>query len=250
MHSINSLLAKRNTQLLGEGGDEALALSRLELSKMLARSYKSFNSLRLHLESQSQAKSGKREARKFEMNAEVKALLKKLIAFDYIKKIGTEQYKYINHDARAYLAGGWLEEFIFCAMQETNPDEVLYQQKVQWQVGEVNGKNEIDVIARKGDVLSLISCKACHWNYRSHNQGDRDKLKSFLLETDYWDTHFSAGTGRAVLVVTQDLIDEANNHTRRSPTIFARADIMNVDIVSLDFFKWDVLVKRLKKHWD
>lgn len=248
MNSIKSLLAKRNTQLFGESGDEAQAFSRLELSKMLARFYKSFNALRLHLESQSQ--SGERKGRKFETNAEVTAILKKLTALDYIKKIGKEQYQYINHDARSYLAGGWLEEFIFCAMHETNPDEVVYQQKVQWQVGEVNGKNEIDVIARKGDILSLISCKASHWNYRSYNQGDRDKLKSFLLETDYWDTHFSAGTGRAVLVVTQDLIDEANNNTKRSPTIFARADILNVDIVSLDFFQWDMLVERLKKHWN
>ncbi len=246
MHSIKSLLARRNTQLLGESGDKTQALSRLELSKMLARSYKSYNSLRLHLETQ----SGKRNAREFEKNAEVTAILNELLEHEYIKKIAKDQYKYINHDARSYLAGGWLEEFIFCAMLETSPDEVLYQQKVQWQVGEVNGKNEIDVIARKGDLLSLISCKASHWNYRSHVQGDRDKLKTFLLETDYWDTHFSDGSGRAVLVVTQDLIDEANNHKKRSPTIFARADILNVDIVSLDFFQWDVLVDRLKKHWD
>lgn len=246
MHSIKSLLARRNTQLLGESGDKTQALSRLELSKMLARSYKSYNSLRLHLETQ----SGKRNAREFEKNAEVTAILNELLEHEYIKKIAKDQYKYIDHDARSYLAGGWLEEFIFCAMLETSPDEVLYQQKVQWQVGEVSGKNEIDVIARRGDLLSLISCKASHWNYRSHVQGDRDKLKNFLLETDYWDTHFSDGSGRAVLVVTQDLIDEANNHKKRSPTIFARADILNVDIVSLDFFQWDVLVDRLKRHWD
>lgn len=246
MHSIKSLFARRNTQLLGESGDKSLALSRLDLSKMLARSYKSYNSLRLHLESQ----SDRRDARKYEKNAEITEIIKELINRDYIKKIARDQYKYINHDARSYLAGGWLEEYIFCAMLETDPDEVLYQQKVQWQVGEVEGKNEIDVMARKGDILSLISCKASHWNYRSHIQGDRDKLKMFLLETDYWDTHFSDGNGRAVLVVTQDLIDEANNHKKRSPTIFARADILNVDIVSLDFFQWDMLVDRLKKHWD
>ena len=246
MHSIKSLLAKRNTQLLGESGDKAQALSRLDLSKILARSYVSYNSLRLHLETQ----SDRRDARKFEKNTEVTAILDVLLERHYIKKVAKDQYKYINHDARSYLAGGWLEEFIFCAMLETDPDEVLYQQKVQWQVGEVNGKNEIDVIARKGDLLSLISCKASHWNYRSHVQSDRDKLKSFLLETDYWDTHFSDGSGRAVLVVTKDLVDEANDHRKRSPTIFARAEILNVDIVSLDFFQWDVLVDRLKKHWD
>jgi len=246
MPSIESLLAKRNTQLVGASGNSATAHSRLALSKSLAESYQTFNSLRLHLESQSR----KGEPKSFSVDTKIKVLIKSLIELEYIKEIKANQYKYTNHEARSYLAGGWLEEFIYCAMQETQPDEALYQQKVQWQVGKVTGANEIDVIARKGDILSLVSCKACHWNYRSHNQRDRDKLKAFLLETDYWDTHFSSGAGRAVLAVTQDLIDESNNNTKRSPTIFARAEILNVDIVSLDFFQWDTLVERLRKHWD
>ena len=246
MSSIKTLLEKRQTKLIGESGDAELAHSRLTMSKMLAESYQTFNSLRLHLESTSR----KGNIKPFTMEKNFEPTLQQLVDQKYIQKVHNNEYKYVNHDARAYLAGGWLEEFIFCAMQETNPDEVLYQQKVQWQVGKVEGKNEIDVIARKGDVLSLISCKAVHWNYRSNKQGDREKLKSFLLETDYWDTHFSSGTGRAVLAVTQDLVDEANNHSIRSPTIFARADILNVDIVSLDFFQWDVLTERLRRHWD
>jgi len=46
-----------------------------------------------------------------------------------------------------------------------------------------------------------------------------------------------------------NLIDEARRNGARLPTLFARAKVLNVDIVSLDFFQWDSLVGQFREHW-
>jgi len=241
MASIEDLLSLRNTELTGQTGNKDIALSRIDISRFIGENYIDYDSLRSHI--------GNHKTNNLVVNKPVKKIISYLLEKKLIKSTQPNNYEYYNKDARIYLSGGWLEELIYCAMLETKPDEVLYQQKVKWVVDDITGSNEVDVIARKGDILSFISCKSCHWNYRNEKQSDRNKLRDFLFEADYWDTHFANDKGRAVLVVTQDLIDEEKNNKKRSPTIFARAEVMNVDLVSLDYFEWDKLVGILTNHW-
>lgn len=161
---------------------------------------------------------------------------------------GDRDLGFAGRAARDYLAGQWLEELAYFAVRQSGADEAYFQQRIEWRVDGVTGTNEIDVIARRGGLLSFTSCKAYDPRFGGSAR-TRAKLRQFLLEADYWDTHFFDGKGRAVLMVTADLIDEARRNGARLPTLFARAKVLNVDIVSLDFFQWDSLVGQFREHW-
>ncbi|MFC1672673.1 hypothetical protein ACFL12_00835 [Pseudomonadota bacterium] len=240
MTSINELLAKRDANLFGDPGNEERARKRLNISTMIGNDFEAFNHIRAHLLSKKPFKNN--------IPGKTKIMLGALTNAGYLKRLNAQEYHPASDDAFQYLKGDWLEELAFFAMKEAGTDECYFRQNISWRVGDVEDHQEIDVIARRGDVLSFTSCKTAD---STKPMGKvTQKYRTFLLEAEYWDRHFTDGKGKVILLVTRDLIDEANNHTPRHPTLFARAEVLDVDLIGLDFFKWSNLVQKFREHWN
>jgi len=153
----------------------------------------------------------------------------------------------MNSSEFMYIKGGWLEEYVYCAHVQAGVDEASYGQAVEWRVGDVIGNNEIDVIARRGDKLSFTSCKTQDPYLLA---GSTKQITGFLTEVDYWDTHFADNSGKLLLVVTADFIDEMKQNRHRYPLIYARASVLNIDVIGLEDLAWERIVCRVEKHWE
>ena len=241
-NNIDKLLARRQTRRAGLPGSTVQARDRLELSRFLADHFVAFDPLRNHLfHPEHRHDLGGQEARA------AGPVIERLRGLGWIFQAGTHSWTPTNRgDSRAYLAGGWLEELVFCAHEAAGVDEAAFGQEVEWQVKGITGKNEIDVIAQRGDVLSFTSCKTVQPN-KTHSKNNT--LRGFLTETDYWNIHFANDQGRALLIVTADFIDEMRHNRQRYPELFARASILEVTLVGLEELRWDRLVQRVHEHW-
>ncbi len=241
-NDINQLLARRHTRRVDLPGSSELARSRLDLSKFLAERYVAFDPLRNHLFHPEHGHSLDQRT----LQA-AKPVIDRLHDLGWIKPSGNRSWAPTNNgDSHAYLAGAWLEELAFCAHEAAGVDEANFGQYVEWQVNGVKGKNEIDVIARRGDMLSFTSCKTIQ---PEKSQSKNSTLRGFLSETDYWNIHFADDQGRALLIVTADFYDEMRRNKHRYPELLARASILEVTLVGLEDLRWDRLVERIHEHW-
>lgn len=239
MSSIAKILARQNVSLHGPAGDPDVAHGRAELTRFIGENYRVFNALRRQM----------RSGGKFHLHsAAARGLIAALTSQDVIAPVaGASGFWRPTAGASAYIDGGWLEELGFLAMEAAGAEEVRFRQRVEWQALGVAGYNEIDVIARCGEQLALVSCKAAQPDL--HSYADQSaRMRDFLLEADYWNTHFVDGSGQAVLMISTDLIDETRPAPGfRMPSLHARAHVLEVDLVSLDFFRWSILVDTFRK---
>jgi hypothetical protein len=239
MTSINELLHKRHTRLLGRPGNIHLARQRLPISKYIASHFIIFDDLRSHLFHRKQHPKIKRPRK-------ARKLLQLLKKQGWIIATGPDSWT-INSKAKinAYLSGGWLEELVYFAHLEAGCDEAYFAQTIEWKVNKIHGRNEIDIIARRGNTLSFTSCKTIgpHKSPKHMSQ-----LRKFLTETDYWNIHFANDQGRALLVVTADFIDELRKR-HRYPQLLSRSAVLDVSIIGLEQLKWSQLVNAVKEHW-
>lgn len=242
--SIDGLLAERKTRRIGNHGKHEGAYQRLDISKLIAKNFEGFDAVRTHLMHPAQFRSIRHPSK------DVATMISLLSDLGWVKASSSAHtWKLtddLDVDVRWYLQGGWLEEYVYCAHVKAGVDEAFYGQRVEWTVGEVFGKNEIDVVARRGDVLSFTSCKTQH---PEQKQGVATALTRFLTEADYWDTHFADNRGKVLLVVTADFIDEMHRNKHRYPTVLARASILDVEMVGLEDIRWEKLVDRIDAHW-
>ena len=240
MPTIDTLLSLRNTRRNMVTGDVQRAETRINVSKFLADNFLSFDKLRLHLIHPEHYKTLKQ-------TKNLNIVIDYLVELKWIKQTGKNKWGIISQPKiRNYLAGGWLEELLYFAHLEAGTDEAYFGQVIEWEVDGIKGKNEIDVIARRGDVLSFTSCKAMSARKNTNHLGH---LRNFLTETDYWNIHFANDKGRALLVVTADLIDEVKNSKHRYPSLLARASILDVSVAGLESVKWNKVVQAVKAHW-
>lgn len=238
--TIESLLARRNARRSGEKKNHEKARKRALETKFLAENFLCFDQLRAHLYHPCHFPT-------LEARSETRAMTHRLEALGWIERTGVKTWSVsANPEIRSYLSGGWLEEYAFLAHEAAGADEIYFGQEIEWRVGDVVGKNEIDVIARRGDVLSFTSCKTIQ---ADKTQGHMAQLRGFVTETDYWNIHFADDKGRALLVVTADFIDELNGNTHRYPQLMARASILNVTVAGLESLAWPRLVESIKAHW-
>lgn len=239
---IDHLLAQRHSQRAGHPGNPEQARTRLELSRFLADRYVTFDPLRNHLFHPEHG-----HALDKKMLQAAKPVIDRLHDLGWIKPNGNHGWKPTDTgNSHAYLAGGWLEELAFCAHEAAGVDEASFSQKIEWTVKGIPGKNEIDVIARRGNLLSFTSCKTVQ---PQKSQGKSSTLRDFLTEADYWNIHFANDRGRALLIVTADFYDEMRRNAHRYPELFARASVLQVSLVGLEELRWDRLVERVHEHW-
>jgi hypothetical protein len=242
--SVDELLAKRNTARIGKFGSHEVALKNLELSKLIANNYEGFNTIRKHLIHSRDLPSISRPTKN------VLSAIDLLSDLGWIKPNGAGRWLFTGDTAGkefAYIKGNWLEEYVYCAHIHAGVDEAFYGQEIEWNVGDVVGKNEIDVIACRGNKLSFTSCKTQN---PFPSNGTTNHITGFLTEVDYWDTHFAEGKGRLLLAVTADFIDEMENNRHRYPLVVARASVLNVDLIGLENLRWDKLTEKIEQHWD
>lgn len=238
--TINNLLAKRGSKLTGKKTDKLLARARADDSRFLGEHFVEFDRLRAHLYHPNHFPT-------LNHSFDSEPVTKYLSSRGWIERTGVKTWSVAeDSDIRSYLSGGWLEEYAFLAHEAAGVDEVYFGQEIEWRIGDVVGKNEIDVIARRGEVLSFTSCKTIQ---ADKTQGHMAQLRGFVTETDYWNIHFADDQGRALLVVTADFIDELNGNAHRYPQLMARASILNVTVAGLESLAWPRLVESIKAHW-
>lgn len=238
--TIDNLLSKRKARRIGETGDKELARSRSSVSRFLAEHFTAYDRLRGHLLHPEHFPI-------YETASACDEITQYLEDLYWINRTGVRTWTLKDDfEIRSYLSGGWLEEYAFLAYEAAGTDEVYFGQKIEWKVGSVVGKNEIDVIARRGDTLSFTSCKTIQ---TGKTQGHMAQLRNFLTEADYWDIHFAGDNGRALLIVTADFIDEMSGNSHRYPQLMARASILDVSVAGLESLAWAKLVQLIKEHW-
>ncbi|MQX38166.1 hypothetical protein [Roseospira navarrensis] len=249
--TIDTLLARRGARRFGTPGNVDRAETRRALSLRLWKSWGLFFPLRRHLDDQRPTDPRLRGSRPFRPRGDAqRRLVEHLRNTGYIEEQDPGFWRMVaDPDRQTYLSGGWLEELGLLAVRAAGADEAVFAQRIEWTVGNHVGFNEIDVLARKGDVLSVMSCKTADPVYRPDREHQREQFRHFLLEADYWDQHFAAGEGRAVLLVSTDLFDE-RAHAWRCPTLAARARVLDTDLIGTDHDRWEDLVAALRAHWD
>jgi len=240
---IKELLELRDSNLIGVSGDMVTAHKRAELSKLIAANYTEYSLIKNHI-------IHPESFVKIPNNAVSKCLLQLFFKLGWIERDGPPHWGWRlateDIDVVNYLKGKWLEEYTFLAHEAAGCDEIFYSQQLQWKVGDIVGENEIDVISRRGGVLSFTSCKTV----QTYGMRNLEKIRAHMLEAEYWDRHFADGNGRVLLVTTADFYDEIHGSQHRYPTLLARASILGVDLVGLEEIKWDKFVKLIKEHWD
>lgn len=232
--SIQEILARSDASLCLEAADPMrTARMRAAVTKRIAAAYPLFESLRDSL-------LGRRSVK---MTAEHRALQITLGNAGLIELVdGAGQI--IDHEARRYLTGGWLEEYVALAVAELGADEVLTGQKITWRAGEFVGENEIDVVARFGDRLFLCSCKALRSNLAPDDVRTREHLMNALHEADNLADHFAPDAAIVALAVTTDLFDERTREPRYEQ-LHGKAEALRVGLVTLEHMPWPTMLKRL-----
>lgn len=142
-------------------------------------------------------------------------------------------YRAPNAAARAYIGGRWLEELIACALLDAGADEVRYGQRIEWRgAGGAPSCNEIDVIARAGRRLALVSCKAMRPLIAETDRGE-DRLLDAIEEADRWSDRFADSLALPALATTSDLYDEGARRFR-SDRVARRARALRVWVMPAD----------------
>ncbi|QLF68181.1 DUF1887 family protein [Peteryoungia desertarenae] len=202
-------------------------------SKLIAGDYSSFEEVRDHLMLRDP----------IELSATHRAMLESAEHAGLIEKRGLG-FTVAANDARRYLTGGWLEEYIGLALSEIGAEEITIGQKIRWQVGEFVGENEIDVMASFGGDIFMCSCKALKSRIVPGDERVRVKLMQALHEADNLADHFNCPGGVVALAVTTDLLDERNRLVHYQQ-LHGKAAALGVNLIALDDLPWAKLKGRL-----
>lgn len=233
--TIESLLASRGADLLPASAALRELQARAELSKRIAAAYPLFEGLRdLVL-----------DRRVIELSAAHRPVLATMEETDLVRRAGGK-WQPSSNEARRYLTGGWLEEYVALAVAEIGADEVMSSQKIAWQSGTFRGENEIDVLARFGERLFFCSCKALRSTLAPNDVRTRGHLMDALHEADNLADHFAPDRAIVSLAVTTDLFDERFRSVRYEQ-LHGKASALGVHLLSGESLHWPVLLKTLRK---
>jgi Domain of unknown function (DUF1887) len=245
--TISNLLKQRNAWLKGEAGDAETAQTRADLSRGIAESYIQFEEIRDHILGNTDLAVRNLKVESKPLGPECETLTEALIAHDIAFRrhdglIISEQ------NGRKYLSGGWLEELAWLAAMDAGADEASYGQILTWKVREFSGENEIDLIARKGESLAFVSCKALRSELDITDRKHRHRLMDAVHEADNLTDHFGRNGERVAVLVTTDLFDEMRGVARYN-SLMGKAAILDVRIISLEELGWAKLVEAMRGLW-
>lgn len=237
--TIDKLLQERGAKLHGPGCDQEGAVARAELTQVIEEDYAAFEPLRDMLLKRKDAEQ------KIKLTPRHELLFEHLDAHRMISR-KEDRYLAATVHAKRYLSGGWLEELAWLAADAAGADEAVYGQKLQWQVGEYFGENEIDLILRRGDRLGFASCKALQSEFNADNRKHRNRLMDALHEADNLADHFGQPGERVAVLVTTDLIDEVRDAPRYM-ALMGKAAALDVRIIPLEELGWVRLVNAVSE---
>jgi len=234
--SIASLLKNRNASLVGKSGDTELATRRSDLTNLIREDYPIFEPIRDSLLNRKSTV----ENHCTTLNGCGKEIVGHLEHHGLIELIdGKHTAKHA--EAKRYLGGGWLEEMAWLAAMEAGAEEAVFAQTLQWNAKGYHGKNEIDLIVRKGDRLGFTSCKAVSSKFNADSRKHRNRLMETLHEADNLVDHFGNEGDRVAILVTADLIDELRDQPRYI-ALMGKAAVLDVRVIPLEELGWDKLV--------
>ncbi len=237
--TIERVLRERGAWLKGASGDEIGAAARAELTRLIGARYARFEALRnalMRLELATTAAALEELA----AAADAKDILEQMIDSELIV-LTPSGHLLIDNRAKRYLTGGWLEELAWLAAISAGADEAIYGQVVGWEVKGYTGENEIDLIMRKGDALSFVSCKALRSELDINDKKHRNRLMDAVHEADNLADHFGEKGEKVAVLVTTDLYDEIRDSARYQ-ALMGKAAVLDVRLIALEELVWDKLL--------
>jgi hypothetical protein len=236
--TIHDLLKRRGASLKGGGGSLELARGRAALTMELARNYALFEGVRDGV-----LLGGERP-----LSPPEQEMLARLLAAGVVRS-EDQGHVICEVNGKRYLSGGWLEELAFLAAVGAGADEAVYGQNLTWSFKGYSGENEVDLIARRGDVLSFVSCKALRSELDMQDRKQRNRLMDAVHEADNLADHFGHPGERVAVLVTTDLFDEMKGAPRYS-ALMGKAAVLDVRIIALEDLGWDRLVRSFAELWE
>jgi hypothetical protein len=237
--TIERVLRERGAWLKGASGDEIGAAARAELTRLIGARYARFEALRdalMRLELATTAAALEELA----AAVDAKDILEQMIDSELIV-LTPSGHLLIDTRAKRYLTGGWLEELAWLAAISAGADEAIYGQVVGWEVKGYTGENEIDLIMRKGDALSFVSCKALRSELDINDKKHRNRLMDAVHEADNLADHFGEKGEKVAVLVTTDLYDEIRDSARYQ-ALMGKAAVLDVRLIALEELVWDKLL--------
>ncbi|MFN0192522.1 MAG: hypothetical protein ACKVP5_11200 [Aestuariivirga sp.] len=244
--SIRELLEARGAWLKGVGGNAVIADSRAALTRRLADNYGTFEALRdAVLRTTEELVHHNVETHQTIPDA-ARDLLEELLHHGVVIR-EEHGHAICEVNGKRYLSGGWLEELAYLAARES-ADEAFYGQNIGWSVKGYKGENEVDLIARRGDIMGFVSCKALRSVLDINDRKQRNRLMDAVHEADNLADHFGKPGERVAVLVTTDLHDEMKGLPRYS-ALMGKAAVLDVRIIPLEELGWDRLVNAVSELW-
>ena len=246
--NIAALLANRGAWLKGRAGDTDEAENRQSLTRLIADNYSIFEQVRDRIF---------RSTEQFVRHAEIipetldpggHEILAALLQQGLVRR-EPHGAEICEVRGKKYLSGGWLEELAWLAAREAGADEVVHGQNIAWKVNGYAGENEIDLIARRVDTLSFVSCKALRSRLDGNDRKHRNRLMDAVHVADNLADHFGRPGERVAVLVTTDLFDEMKGVPRYG-ALMGKAAVLDVRVISLEDLHWSGLVGAFRDLWE
>jgi hypothetical protein len=240
--TIQNLLERRGAWLKGKPASQATVRDRSALLRLLGENYTDFEHLRDELLQTPVPQDVALNTSAQERRAEI---LDSLVR-NNIVKLGSNGTLPQDTSGMRFLAGGWLEELAWLAALEAGAHEAVFGQVLGWNFSGYSGENEIDVIIRKDETLTFVSCKAFKSQLSMSDKKHRNRLMDAIHEADNLCDHFGRPNERVAVLLTTDLFDEQKG-TARYSALMGKAAALRVHIISLEDMSWPKLVAGLDK---
>jgi hypothetical protein len=246
--SIATLLAARGASLKGQSSSAEEAARRGPLTRLIAGNYATFEKVRDRILRSTEQFLRHAEIIPETLDAGGHEILAELLAQGLVRR---EEHgaEICEVHGKRYLSGGWLEELAWLAAHAAGADEVTYGQNISWTVNGYAGENEIDLIARKAETLSFVSCKALRSKLDGSDRKHRNRLMDAVHEADNLADHFGRPGERVAVLVTTDLFDEMKGLPRYG-ALMGKAAVLDVRVISLEDLQWDGLVRAFSDLWE
>lgn len=234
--SIQAVLAKRNARMdRGRSIHLAEVETRANLTERIARDYARFYPLRRKL-------TGKGVVHQ-DLETDEQEILDVLIAHELLDE-RDGRWQIASSVAARYIRGQWLEEWTALEALKAGAEEVVAGQEIVWKAGGIEGRNEVDCIARFGETLLFCSCKSLSPKFISRKQEHRERLMSALHEADNLADHFGRSHDLVMLVVASDLYDEEADAPVYQ-NLYGKAHALNVAVIDLSIIAEGNLAGRM-----